>query len=398
MFSLDNFYYVLYQNFLQPDNAVDIWFNEFGSVETEKMNVAVFPQSSWRRITEQPMICFFYDQEPLLPSIVDQTVTNLVTKSRYLPILLSNKITKLLANSEKSRFKSEFCREHKFLDWYYFFHGLAALEWYRDYKYIPKVDVKFTKVFISLNHLMSKDRSYRLNLIANIADRGLLPKGNVSCQLSDEFGDWKTEILSPDSKLSKESKKLVYKHFSKFQTPLILDDVGSYKMCSARLNLPLQQSGLWHIVTETVFYYNKLHLTEKIFKPIVARRPFMLVGAPGNLEYLKSYGFKTFDRWIDERYDHETDHDIRISMIVTELEKLCNLSESELTDMYHDMSAVLDHNFNHFYGDFKSVVVEEMVNNFEACIKQHNQGLVDIDQYKNIEKFDLAGIFNRLMQ
>ena len=46
--------------------------------------------------------------------------------------------------------------------------------------------------------------------------------------------------------------------------------------------------GLFHIVTETIFYDNKLHFTEKVFKPIVARRPFFLVGAPGNLAYLKS--------------------------------------------------------------------------------------------------------------
>ena len=37
-----------------------------------------------------------------------------------------------------------------------------------------------------------------------------------------------------------------------------------------------------------------MHLTEKIFKPIVNKQPFMLLAAPDNLAYLKSYGFKTY--------------------------------------------------------------------------------------------------------
>ena len=77
---------------------------------------------------------------------------------------------------------------------------------------------------------------------------------------------------------------------------------------SAKLNIELQQSALWNVVSETVFYHNKLHLTEKIFKPIVSKQPFMLLAAPGNLKYLKSYGFKTFDHLWSEDYDNEV-HD-----------------------------------------------------------------------------------------
>mgnify|MGYP003342655425 CR=1 FL=1 len=49
---------------------------------------------------------------------------------------------------------------------------------------------------------------------------------------------------------------------------------------SASADIPRGVDALWNIVTETVFYYDKLHLTEKIFKPIVHRRPFLLVAAP----------------------------------------------------------------------------------------------------------------------
>lgn len=399
MFSLDNFYYVLYTNFLQRENALDIWFDVSDKMPTiDDLYIGVFPTGGWRTMHERSMLVLFYDQEPLIPHMLNSLIDEMVTKPAYMPMIISNKDFKLLANSEYSQFKTDFCKEYKFYDWYYFFHGMAALEWYRDYKYVPKVDNKFTKVFISLNHLVTRDRSYRLNLVANLLERDLIKHGQVSCQLSDTHGSWKTEIFDPSSKLSKDSKKKIYNQFRHLSEPLVIDQDGWRGDFSAKLNLPLQQSALWHLVTETVFYYDKLHLTEKIFKPIVARRPFILVAASGNLGYLKSYGFKTFDRWIDESYDNEPDPDRRIAMIVDQVEKLCQLPPEELELMYQEMQEILDYNFDHFYGEFKSIVVKEMINNFEKCIKQHNVGLIDSEKRREIDHFNLPAVYNRLMQ
>ena len=155
---------------------------------------------------------------------------------------------------------------------------------------------------------------------------------------------------------------------------LIIDTATTTGTLSANDNLDTLCSGLFHVVTETIFYDEKLHLTEKIFKPIVARRPFLLVGAPGNLAYLKSYGFKSFDQWIDERYDLETDPDQRLAKIVNELDKLCKLSESELMNMYEQMQDTLEYNFNWFYAGFREQITNELVDNFELQIKKSNAG------------------------
>ena len=94
--------------------------------------------------------------------------------------------------------------------------------------------------------------------------------------------------------------------------------------------------------------------------------PFVIFGPQTFLSTLKSdHGFKTFDRWIDESYDSETDPDKRIEMIVAELEKLCKLSNTELTTMYQEMQDILEFNFNHFYGSFKKIIVNELVSNFK---------------------------------
>ena len=103
----------------------------------------------------------------------------------------------------------------------------------------------------------------------------------------------------------------------------------------------------------------------------------MLVAAPGNLAYIKSYGFKTFDQWIDESYDTIKDPDQRIQAIVDQIQKLCTLSPQHQLQMHKDMQSVLEHNFNHFYGEFKHICVTELLNNFQGALAQWNNGRVD---------------------
>jgi len=44
-------------------------------------------------------------------------------------------------------------------------------------------------------------------------------------------------------------------------------------------------------------------ITEKLFKPISVGHPFMVVGTPGYLQCLKSFGFETYENLFDESYD-----------------------------------------------------------------------------------------------
>jgi hypothetical protein len=124
----------------------------------------------------------------------------------------------------------------------------------------------------------------------------------------------------------------------------------------------------------------------------VARRPFLLVGAPGNLAYLKSYGFRTFDRWIDESYDSEPDPDRRIQMIVDEMKKLC---QGDVDTIYAEMQEVLDYNFDWFYNGFKQTIVDEMVDNFRSCILAHNAGL-PADKKINYNSINYQQVKSRL--
>lgn len=275
----------------------------------------------------------------------------------------------LFANSEKSDLKKQWLKQYPLLDWYFFFHGFAALDWFRDFKYLNTSTAKITKVFICLNHNIKNNRSYRIHLLSELRSRQIESQGFISAPLLSQK-IIKHELMDSNSRLSLAAKKHIYSNLLPTAEPMELEQLD-YNDASADISQFLPQA-LWSIVTETVYYDEKLHLTEKIFKPIVSQRPFILVAAPGNLAYLKSYGFKTFDRWIDESYDDEHDPDCRMQKISAEIEKLCKLPWHELLKMYQEMQDILAYNYQHFYGDFRTIIVNELVDNFEVCTKIYN--------------------------
>ena len=382
MFSLENLYLILYTNLLKPANLADCYFFPFGSTNVNDLMFGIHEQ-----IRTYKNHCFFYDQEPINADTVQDCIAN----HKSLQPITNKEI--IFANSEKSDLVDNICLQTKFKNWYYFFHGFAALAWYRDYQYIPTFENHFTKVFISYNRLVTKDRSYRLNLVSHLHEKNLLKHGHVSLILRDNgLGTWQEELIDPQSRLSPAAKIRINQNIGQLKDGLIIDSDNPPGHDSANTGIAeisMHKSALWHIVTETVFYDHKLHLTEKIFKPIVSKRPFILVGAPGNLAYLKSYGFKTFDQWIDESYDNELDPDKRISLITEQIEKLCSMSNAQLNDMYADVKSTVEYNFNHFYGNFKTLIIDELVDNFRQVLcdftdSKVNSSNINFDQVKNI--------------
>ena len=88
----------------------------------------------------------------------------------------------IFANSEISDTKRKYLKDWGIQDWYFFFHGFAALDWYKDFKYLNYSQYFYqpNKVFICLNHLITNNRSYRLYLLSEIKQRQLLEFGHIS--------------------------------------------------------------------------------------------------------------------------------------------------------------------------------------------------------------------------
>lgn len=384
MISVDNFYYVLYKNLLEPSRFNIFYFYPFGS--TSKNNLYSIQNQYWEQNTNNSNV-LFYDQEPLL--------------KEHLPTHFDIRFCQILANSEKSLLKNSLLKKENFIDWYYFYHGFAALDWFRDFKYFPKVEYQFSKVFISLNRLHTNYRSYRLTLVNEYIEKNLLDHGYVSLITNNnEQGSWLQELDSPHTLITQTKVNSIRANFKKINLPLtvdLIDPPGWASAHSGESAIKLNQSALWHIVSETIFYHDKLHLTEKIFKPIVSKRPFILIGAKNNLKYLKSYGFQTFDQYIEEDYDSEPDPDKRITMAISQLEKLCKLNQKELKEMHRDMQNILIHNYQHFFNEFKKIIVDEMLDNFQECLKiwNHDRLYINRIMLENNTIRDLKNLFLR---
>jgi hypothetical protein len=102
------------------------------------------------------------------------------------------------------------------------------------------------------------------------------------------------------------------------------------------------------VVTESLADDDTLFFSEKIWKPIMVGHPFILYGNQHSLKLLKEWGFKTFNKWIDESYDDVLDRVQRAEMVVKELKKFENKSVDELTKIREEMEEICIFNQNHY--------------------------------------------------
>ena len=98
------------------------------------------------------------------------------------------------------------------------------------------------------------------------------------------------------------------------------------------------------IVAETRFAQPTSNVSEKLLHCIGSRTPFILLAPPHTLEYIRSLGFVTFDKFWDEKYDTIENPTERLREIFLLIDKIGKMSKSDMDIMYQKMSNVLDHN------------------------------------------------------
>jgi hypothetical protein len=98
------------------------------------------------------------------------------------------------------------------------------------------------------------------------------------------------------------------------------------------------------VINETRFAQPFGYFSEKTTTAMESRLPMILVAPPRTLEYLKTFGFKTFDKWWDESYDQEEDHEKRLMKIFDVIDIINRKSLEELKTIYEQMREILDHN------------------------------------------------------
>ena len=97
----------------------------------------------------------------------------------------------------------------------------------------------------------------------------------------------------------------------------------------------------YSIVAETNFDNDYSFYTEKIVKPILAERLFIVFSGQHYLRNLRSLGFKTFDGIIDETYDTIEDSTTRFEQAYKQMEYLITLPQA---DVLAQIREIVEHN------------------------------------------------------
>jgi hypothetical protein len=136
------------------------------------------------------------------------------------------------------------------------------------------------------------------------------------------------------------------------------------------------------VVLETVFD-NRIHLTEKILRPIACGHPFILAAGPGSLRLLQSYGFHTFAGYINEDYDDIQDSQERLTAIVSEMRRIAELPKKQFDSLIQTLRSISDLNRKRFFSkEFHQQVVDELERNVAAAFSSHN-GELDFNMWWN---------------
>jgi len=333
---------------------------------------------------------FFFDQEPIHLSIHTATFERVfelnkdINSNRYWErddgrYKMVGKIPRkpdfiapgyIVTSELNSENVNAVCDQFKWKPLYYFFHGWAALDWYRGYNKTfliqPIKERAITRTFVAPNRIVAGERQHRLEMLYYIF-KNEMTHNHISCP-----DTCPAENISIHDAVKPLATKYpdIESVFAAQTLPINFAGETDHPMHSCWLSLFDESAeSLLYLVTETVATGQRLHLTEKSFKPIALGMPFVIVGTRGSLEYLRSYGFRTFGDIWDESYD-SADDSVRIERIASLLRSLDELPTQAKQQLFDQAAEVIEHNWNHFYnGGFEAVLwkeLTEMLNGIES--------------------------------
>jgi hypothetical protein len=258
---------------------------------------------------------------------------------------------------------------------------VISLDWFRSANYfkIKKKQVQHT--FLIYNRAWSGTREYRLKFVDLIVTTELKKYCNlkfnpVEVETNTHYTHhtFKNKQFTPTGSLDN--------HFP-----------GTTVNSSASADFVIEdyETADFEVVLETLFDDSRLHLTEKILRPIALGQPFILVATCDSLKYLRSYGFKTFDSIIDESYDSIADPVNRLESIIKLMKDISNWSQQERISKLNQIKEIVNYNKQYFFSkEFEKLILDELKNNLHDALNENenaNTGQL-INKRKLAAKFD----------
>jgi hypothetical protein len=231
---------------------------------------------------------------------------------------------------------------------------------------LPQYELSPTKLFSSLSR---NYRNWRLRLYVELLEKGILENNFIYsffniwpyCNPPKTFSK---SIMLEDLKkigftnITKDVKRWLKQCPHELPTDTIVNSTDVLNKWSNITYDAIQSSNI-HIIIETHYdqkgyseetMYDRdfapSSITEKAYKAIACRRPFIAFSTPFWLQDLRNLGFKTFSGIIDESYDRATDNSVRLNMIVNEIERISKLPTDELNQLVTACQEIADYNYN----------------------------------------------------
>lgn len=311
--------------------------------------------------------CWIDDYAPLFDDVVRRNTDILWDKfNRVKPDIFGHVVV-----SEQGEYVEQLCKKHGWKSHYYFYHGWACQDWFRGYDksfLIPRArDRAPTRTFMSPNRIVGGRRDHRVLFLYNIFKQQL-EHNHISAPRVCQFEN--VDISQVANKYCNTYPDIL-QVFEQATLPRLFAGEESQRMTSCWLtNFAEAQDSLVYVPTETVYFGRRTHITEKTFKAIALEMPFVLVAPAHSLEYMRSYGFKTFDGIFDESYDLETDDILRVEKVTRLLKDLDNLNCQERQQIHRACIPIVEHNFRHFYrGGLSHVLWAELTGMLDGLLK-----------------------------
>jgi hypothetical protein len=243
---------------------------------------------------------------------------------------------------------------------YYWSHAVISLDWFRYAQHESfKKDSK--KTFLIYNRAWSGTREYRLKfaeliIMLNLHDHCQTSISAIEPELGIHYSQHKFQ--NPEWQTSETLEKYfpINTAQSNYSASFNSDDYNSTDI---------------EIVLETLFDDDRLHLTEKSLRPIACAQPFILTGTRGSLEYLRGYGFKTFDTIWDESYDLIEDPEQRLICITNLMKQITTWRPNDRLQKLKQAQIIADYNRRHFFSqEFFKLVADELTSNLKLAVDE----------------------------
>lgn len=374
------------------DSVVIYRFLPHGSKNINDLS-PLYPFESWLHHNMLPQI-YCNDQEPLNFDLYSRPadaqgdeLAELVDRLCDLPShnirgrLVNLYDRAVLLHSEKNSIELDRYKQAGFVPAYYWSHAIIARDWFRYAEHVTQKK-SIQKKFLIYNRAWTGTREYRLKFSDLLIEKNMTHACRTWCNPCDvhigmHYSQYKFENSCWQPKNTIES---------------FFEISGASSEYSADFDLTDYEKTNIEVVLETLFDDLRVHLTEKILRPIALAQPFILASTPNSLAYLRDYGFQTFGEVWDESYDLELDAHVRLTKIVDLIFDINSWDQDTRKNKMSMAQDIAEYNKKYFFSDaFLTKITEELSTNLKhalASVVDTNTGQSWLQQTKELLSYD----------